>query len=193
MGANSVHALTVRPFKSTVQAPQYVVSQPMCVPVRFRFSRKNSTSSVRGSTTALRGSPFTRPRTEPVSTPAIFVSCLHSLAASAAQRDAERALHQCRHQRTLIVRGTAHVALRFGRFPCCFGRALNRLPVDFLATQLPFRALCSNRRQSDAAQYNTNLFANVLAIERQLHRRACGGINRRAALERQGRSTTLPP
>src|SRR5258708_27315228 len=28
-GANSVHDLTVRPFKSTVQAPQYVVSQPM--------------------------------------------------------------------------------------------------------------------------------------------------------------------
>src|SRR5260370_18788842 len=103
MGANSVHALTVRPFKSTVQAPQYVVSQPMCVPVRFRFSRKNSTSSVRGSTNAFRGSPFTRTRTGTVSTPDIFLFFLHSLAATAAQPDPERALDQCRHQPTPIV------------------------------------------------------------------------------------------
>src|ERR1700674_252967 len=148
MGANSVHDLTVRPFKSTVQAPQYVVSQPMCVPVKFRFSRKNSTSSVRGSTSASRGLLFTRMHTETFSTPDIFVSRLHAFAARAPHRGSNRALHQRRHQCALVIRGTAHVALRFGRFPRRFSRALNRLPIDLLAAQLGFRLLCPNRRQA---------------------------------------------
>ena len=43
-----VHDFTGRPFNSTVQAPQLVVSQPMCVPVSPRTSRIKCTSSIRG-------------------------------------------------------------------------------------------------------------------------------------------------
>src|SRR2546422_7314688 len=42
-----------------LQAPQFVVSQPICVPVRLRFSRRKWTSKVRVSTVADRGAPFT--------------------------------------------------------------------------------------------------------------------------------------
>ena len=48
--ANTVHDFTGRPFSSTVHAPQFVVSQPICVPVIPRFSRRKWTSSVRVST-----------------------------------------------------------------------------------------------------------------------------------------------
>src|ERR1700726_1585363 len=57
--ANMVQDFTARPFISTVHAPQYVVSQPTCVPVRSHASRRNSTSSMRGSTSRAYGLPFT--------------------------------------------------------------------------------------------------------------------------------------
>src|SRR4051812_40247112 len=57
--ANTVHDLTARPSISTVQAPHWLVSQPTCVPVRFKCSRRKCTSSTRGSTCALRTRPFT--------------------------------------------------------------------------------------------------------------------------------------
>src|SRR6056297_1296588 len=47
--ASTVQDFTDLPFMSTVQAPQWDVSQPICAPLRFRFSRRKCTSSVRGS------------------------------------------------------------------------------------------------------------------------------------------------
>src|SRR5947209_9544469 len=58
--ASSVHDLTGSPSSKTVQAPQLVVSQPTCVPVRARFVLKKSASRTRGSTSALRSTPLTR-------------------------------------------------------------------------------------------------------------------------------------
>ena len=51
------------PSSSTVQAPQTPCSQPTCVPVSPRSSRRTSASVLRGSTTARRCSPLTVSRT----------------------------------------------------------------------------------------------------------------------------------
>ena len=57
--ANMVQLFTDMPSRSTVQAPQWVVSQPIWVPVSCRFSRMKCTSSVRGSTRPSTSAPFT--------------------------------------------------------------------------------------------------------------------------------------
>src|SRR4051794_1726527 len=59
MTASVVQAFTALPSRCTTQAPHWEVSQPTWVPVSRRFSRRNWTSSVRGSTLALTGLPFT--------------------------------------------------------------------------------------------------------------------------------------
>src|SRR6201996_937690 len=57
--ANMVQDFTDMPSISTVQAPQWVVSHPIWVPVICRFSRMKCTSSVRGSTRPSTSLPFT--------------------------------------------------------------------------------------------------------------------------------------
>src|SRR3569833_1760300 len=57
--ASVVQDFTALPSTCTTQAPHCEVSQPTWVPVRRRFSRRNCTSSVRGSTFAVTGLPFT--------------------------------------------------------------------------------------------------------------------------------------
>src|SRR4051812_46355235 len=57
--ASVVQDFTALPSRCTTQAPHCEVSQPTWVPVSRRFSRKNCTSRVRGSTLALTGLPFT--------------------------------------------------------------------------------------------------------------------------------------
>src|SRR5689334_7905088 len=57
--ASTVHDFTARPSRCTTQAPHWLVSQPTCVPVSRRFSRRNCTSSVLGSMSAVAALPFT--------------------------------------------------------------------------------------------------------------------------------------
>src|SRR5262249_27355075 len=57
--AKTVHDLTDLPSRSTVHAPQWLVSQPICAPVRFNCSRRRWMRSVRGSTSASMALPFT--------------------------------------------------------------------------------------------------------------------------------------
>src|ERR1700674_4081498 len=57
--ANMVQDLRALPSTCTTQHPHCEVSQPTCVPVRRRFSRKYCTSRVRGSTSAETALPFT--------------------------------------------------------------------------------------------------------------------------------------
>src|ERR1700720_4559553 len=59
MTTSVVQDLTALPSRCTTQAPHCEVSQPTWVPVSRRFSRRNCTSSVLGSTLALTGLPFT--------------------------------------------------------------------------------------------------------------------------------------
>src|SRR5262249_25498088 len=55
----TVHALTALPSTCTTQAPHWDVSQPTWVPVSRRFSRRNCTRRVRGSTSPVTALPFT--------------------------------------------------------------------------------------------------------------------------------------
>src|SRR5256885_15777501 len=55
----TVQALTALPSTSTTQAPHCDVSQPTWVPVSRRFSRRNWTRRVRGSTSPVTALPFT--------------------------------------------------------------------------------------------------------------------------------------
>src|SRR5262245_14998291 len=57
--ASVVHDLIARPSRWTTQAPHWLVSQPTCVPVSRRFSRRNCTKSVLASMSALTGLPLT--------------------------------------------------------------------------------------------------------------------------------------
>ena len=57
--ASIVQLLTGLPSNKTVQAPQLVVSQPVCVPVSRNAWRSRWASSRRGSTSAARRSPLT--------------------------------------------------------------------------------------------------------------------------------------
>src|SRR5262245_95458 len=57
--ASIVHDLIALPLTWTTQAPHCDVSQPTCVPVSRRFSRRNCTSRVRGSTSPVTALPFT--------------------------------------------------------------------------------------------------------------------------------------
>src|SRR5579875_886250 len=54
-----VQLFTETPSTWTTQAPHWLVSQPTCVPVRPRYSRRNCTSKVRFSTSRVSGLPFT--------------------------------------------------------------------------------------------------------------------------------------
>src|SRR4051812_47603394 len=65
--ARTVQDLTASPLRWHVHAPQLDVSQPTCVPVSPRVSRRKWTRSRRGSTSALSCAPFTVivTRTEP--------------------------------------------------------------------------------------------------------------------------------
>ena len=57
--ASIVQDFTAMPLRWMTQAPHCEVSQPTCVPVSRRCSRRNCTSSVRGSTSAVTALPFT--------------------------------------------------------------------------------------------------------------------------------------
>src|SRR5262249_18556687 len=54
-----VQAFTALPSTCTTQAPHWEVSQPTWVPVSRRFSRRNCTRRVRGSTSPVTALPFT--------------------------------------------------------------------------------------------------------------------------------------
>src|SRR5690606_8933788 len=57
--ASVVQLFTALPSIWTTQAPHWLVSQPTCVPVSRRFSRRNCTSNVRPSTSPETDLPFT--------------------------------------------------------------------------------------------------------------------------------------
>src|SRR5712675_2192290 len=59
VSTSSVQDFTALPLTCTTQAPHCEVSQPTWVPVSRRFSRRNCTRRVRGSTSAVTGLPFT--------------------------------------------------------------------------------------------------------------------------------------
>src|SRR5713226_495612 len=155
----------------------------MWVPVRSRSSRKNSTSSKRGSTSREYSLPFTLTRMEVLEIPSgIKMTYLHLLATRATYGGCNRALDQRPHELALVFGGASHIGLRISghasrfrcRHNCFFGNSL-----------APKCALClvgPHRHKGDAAQSNRSCLARV-ALHTQLYRDAGGGINGSGPLE----------
>src|SRR3981081_1010804 len=58
IGTSMVQLFTASPLNRTVHAPHWLVSHPICVPVRFSVSRSKSATSVAGSTSTVRDRPL---------------------------------------------------------------------------------------------------------------------------------------
>src|SRR6266446_999204 len=168
--ANIVQDFTARPFISTVHAPQYVVSQPTCVPVRSQASRRNSTSNMRGSTSRAYDLPFTLMWTLTAILFTVAIAGIPSgievgpfdrFSASSAHCNLNGALHQGYDQLTLVLGGSTHVRLRIGGGTGRFGGGRNRLVVQVLSTERCLGLGSADRRQSDAAQRYRGILANV--------------------------------
>src|SRR2546428_9883543 len=111
-----VQDFTGVPSTSTVQAPQWVVSHPMWVPVSLSLSRKKCTRRSRGSTSALLFSPLTVtvigwPTSS--TSPGALVGALQS------------ALRKDPDDVAFVLDGTAMVGSRLGGFPPPGGRLLD--------------------------------------------------------------------
>src|ERR1700675_2159170 len=171
---NIVQDFTARPFISTVQAPQYVVSHPTCVPVRSHASRRNSTSNMRGSTSRAYCLRFTLMLTLtaiffPVAIAGILsgieMGSFDLFSASAARGNLDGALHQGYYQLALVFGGPAHVRLRIGSGTSGFGGGGNRLIVQAVVQAFPAECRLSfgraDRRQSNAAESYRGILTNV--------------------------------
>src|SRR5437879_7711844 len=87
MMAKERQEFTRRPLTCTVQAPHWPWSQPFFVPGMFRFSRRQSSNVVRGSSFRLYSLPLMRRETGTApSTPSVFGT---SLAAGGADGETE--------------------------------------------------------------------------------------------------------
>src|SRR3954454_5674322 len=126
--ASIVQDLALRPSTWTVQAPQLLVSQPICVPVSPKTSRSTWTRRRRGSTSASRASPLT-----------VMETCWVVIGASsrerqrALERPVQRSNGQLGDHRPLVLGGPAKVARGFahrrGRFRRRPDRFLGGLPA----------------------------------------------------------------
>src|SRR6202158_488753 len=161
--ANTVQDFTGRPSRSTVQAPQWLVSQPMWVPVRRRFSRIRCTSRRRGSTSASCFSPLTATLTS-ISGP--FLRALDRLA--------ERAGCHYPHKVLLVLAGATQARGRAG----CLRRELSGLLYGVLVRPLsPQRGLGLDRldrHRSHVGEADADLLADP-AAQGELHRDCRGG------------------
>src|SRR6185437_11015922 len=112
----------------------------MCVPVRSRFSRSNSTSSSRGSTWSLCSLPLTFTRIATIcSCSGINVTELYFFTTRPLQRDFQAALDQRRHQLPLVLGRAPHIGLRIGGRARRLGSCLHRLSCHLVIAQSRFR------------------------------------------------------
>src|SRR5690242_20301417 len=106
--ASIVQDLALRPSTWTVHAPQLLVSQPTCVPVSPKTSRRRWTRSSRGSTSASRASPLT----VTVMCWVVIVAPCSRVGQRPDERLAERAEGQLGDHRALVLDGSADVGGR---------------------------------------------------------------------------------
>src|SRR6267143_2140168 len=145
--AKTVQDFTAAPFINTVQAPQYVVSHPTCVPVSSRSSRMNSTSKSRGSTSRECNLPLTRTWMETHSPASgINVANLHLLSAGPLERGFRRTLNKRPHELPLVFRRAPHIRLRFGGGARRIRCRVDELRCDLLAAKRCFSFSNPNRQ-----------------------------------------------
>src|SRR5690242_2627936 len=140
--ANTVHDFTGRPSSRTVQAPQWVVSQPIWVPVSRKFSRIRWTSRRRGSTSASCFSPLIATLTSIVSAPSL----------RALDRLAERTACQYPHQVLLVFHRPPEIRGGLGRVGRELGRLLDGRLVRALAPESGLGPLGLDRHRSHVGE-----------------------------------------
>src|SRR5207245_3164778 len=143
--ARTVQDFTALPSRRIVHAPQLVVSKPMWVPFRLRFSRRKWTSRVRVSTVADRRAPFTVTWTftyGPVSSsPALGISArtISCTSACPSRGPMQRPERQDADHRTLVLGGTTQVRPGAREFLPLFRGLLEGGIIRRLTDQMPLR------------------------------------------------------
>src|SRR5262249_28530387 len=140
--ASIVQDLTGRPSTSTVHAPQFVVSQPMCVPVSPSPRRSRCDSSSRGSTSATVRAPLTVTVIRLTGTPAACSLSAGSCSVVISGRPlrgrlgaAEQPRHERAHHVPLVLGAAPMVGPRLGRLPGQLRGQLDLLRGQRLAGQ----------------------------------------------------------
>src|SRR5215831_19497261 len=152
---STVHDLTDMPFKSTVHAPQWLVSQPMCGPVCCSFSRSVWIKSSRGSTTTSTSLPLSLKETACFF--AMFASVVFLLRRALARRRERAHRHFARHRR--LVRLVAPLILDrradAHREACSVG---DRSVIELFAAQRIFGGLRAERGRTDVGECDAHIF-----------------------------------
>src|SRR5262245_53659437 len=179
--ASTVQDLTGTPSSRTVQAPQWVVSHPWCVPVRPSVCRRKWTSSSRGSTSAACDSPLTVTLTARVVCAAVG-SIAVSAIAPPFRRGSESALDEYPCDAALVLGAPANVVLRLGRLRGKSRRLDDRLVVELT----PGERLLGRRRLEvggpDARERDPGA-SDRAVVERDVDRGPDGGVVADLALE----------
>src|SRR6267378_4885655 len=176
-----VQDFTGVPSTSTVQAPQWVVSHPIWVPVSLSLSRRKCTRRSLGSTSALFFSPLTVTVIDwPISStsPGALIGALQT----ALGKDPDNV--------ALVLDGTAMVGFRLGGFRRQGRRLLDRGVVQAGTSQrrfgsFRFDVLGPDRRQSDSRQ------PDLTVVHLQMDRNRDGGEITDLALELEVGATRL--
>src|SRR5882724_8394260 len=163
--AKTVQDLTGRPSSSTVLAPQWLVSQPMWVPVSRRFSRSMWTRRIRGSTSASCFSPLIATLTSMGSAPSL----------RALDRLAKRAAGQHPHQVLLVLDRSPQVRPGLRRVRGELRRLLDRRVIRPLPPERGFGLLGLDRHRAHVGEADADLLAGPVGRERELHRYRRGG------------------
>src|SRR5882672_6952802 len=160
--ASTVHDFTGWPSRWTVHAPQWLVSQPTCVPVILKFSRMRCTSSRRDSTSASRTAP-------------LMVTLILCMAMSIRSRALYRFFQRPRGQHARHLLLVLDRALAVGRGRAFRRRHLRRLHerlvVGLLADEILGRIGGLDRRQAGVGQGDAGALDRAVLAERHLHRR----------------------
>src|SRR5213594_291333 len=165
--ANTVHDFTARPSMRTVQAPQWVVSHPIWVPVSRSTSRIRWTSRRRGSTLASCFSPLIESLTHIASPPF----------AGALQGFAERAGRQHSDHVPLVLDRPAEILAGLGRLCAELGGALDGGVVWPVALEGCLRPRGLDGSETDAGEADPDLVAGAAGAERELRRHGdCGEV-----------------
>src|SRR6516162_6305962 len=173
-GANIVHDLTVLPSRTTVQAPQWLVSQPTWVPVSPKTSRMKCTSRRRGSTSACRSRPLTLTPTNCFFAMPVLRKKSCNLFAGPFERTPQGASRQLPYQAFLVLRRAPQIGARL----CFVSSHLRGLPdvalIQLLAAQEGFCVACFQRSRTDVGEANAYLPTGAAGIQTHL-----GGDRRR--------------
>src|SRR5215469_2445214 len=163
-----VHDFTVLPSSTTVQAPQWLVSQPTCVPVSPSTSRMKWTSNSRGSTSACRSRPFTLTRTNCFL--AIRSPLNLSLFACPFCGAGKSASRQLLYQALFVFRRATQVRTRLSFISCQLASLPDGCFIELLTAQERFRLACLHRCRPYVGQSNAGLLARPVGVQSHLSR-----------------------